>query len=102
MFSGYLTVGPSCSSCGLDYSNHDAGDGPAVFVVLIVGIVVVALALISERLLAPPLWLHLVVWIPFILAASLWLLRPFKAILVALQYKHQAGEASEASGPDRK
>ena len=52
---------------------------------------VVAAALVSEILFAPPVWLHLVVWIPVILGSSLWLLRPVKAILIALQFKHDAG-----------
>ena len=77
---------------GLDLSNHASGDGPAVFVAFFVGIVVVALALILEVVAGPPIWLHLVIWIPTILAASLYLLRPFKSVLIALQYKHGAGE----------
>ena len=59
-----------------------------------VGLVVVALALIVEVTFAPPLWLHLVIWVPFILAASLYLLRPFKGVLIALQFKHRAGEGT--------
>ena len=92
MFDGYLTVAASCSRCGLDLSNHDSGDGPAVLVTFFVGIIVVASALILEVVAGPPVWLHLVIWIPTILAASLYLLRPFKGVLIALQYKHGAGE----------
>jgi len=91
LFDGYLTVAAACSQCGLDYSKHDSGDGPAVFVTFLVGIVVVALALIVEVVFSPPIWLHLMIWITVILAASLALLRPFKGVLVALQYKHRAG-----------
>ncbi|MDA0261186.1 MAG: DUF983 domain-containing protein [Proteobacteria bacterium] len=95
LFDGYLTVAAACSRCGLDYSRHDSGDGPAVFVTFFVGIVVVALALIVEVVAAPPVWLHLVIWVPAILAASLYLLRPFKGVLIALQYKHNAGEGTQ-------
>ena len=56
--------------------------------------IVVALALIIEVAFAPPLWLHLVIWVPFILATSLYLLRPFKGVLIALQFKHRAGEST--------
>jgi uncharacterized protein (DUF983 family) len=50
-----LTVRSGCEICGLDLSNHDAGDGPAVFVIFILGLVVVALAAIVERAFAPPI-----------------------------------------------
>lgn len=40
LFDGFLTVKPACSACGLDYGFADAGDGPAVFVMLIVGFLV--------------------------------------------------------------
>ena len=94
LFDGYLTVAAACSRCGLDYSRHDSGDGPAEFVTFFVGLVVVALALIVEILFAPPTWLHLLIWVPLILAASLALLRPCKGVLIALQYKYRAGEGS--------
>ena len=76
----------------MDLRDHDAGDGPAVFVILVVGFIVVAAALIVEVRYEPPMWLHLVMWIPLILALSLGLLRVFKALLIALRYHHQAGE----------
>jgi len=76
--------------------DHDAGDGPAVFVILIVGFAIVAAALIVEIKFAPPTWLHLTVWIPLILASSLGLLRILKSLLVALRYHHQAGEQPPA------
>ncbi len=93
LFSGLLEVVPACTTCGLDYSNHDSGDGPAVFVVLVLGFVVVGLAAWVEFVFAPPLWMHGVLWFPFILVASVFLLRIFKATLIALQFRHQAGEA---------
>jgi uncharacterized protein (DUF983 family) len=77
-------------------TNHEAGDGPAVFVILIVGFAIVAIALIVEINFAPPIWLHLTVWIPLILASSLGLLRISKSLLVALRYHHQAGEQPPA------
>lgn len=92
MFDGYLEVAQSCGGCGLDLRNHDSGDGPAVFVILVVGFVIVAAALIVEVRYEPPIWLHLVIWIPLILASSLGLLRVFKSLLIALRYHHQAGE----------
>lgn len=90
LFSGFLTVGKRCSVCGLDYSFADAGDGPAVFVILIIGFVVVGLALWMEVSLNPPLWLHLLLWIPLALVLSLTALRLIKGVLITLQYRNKA------------
>jgi uncharacterized protein (DUF983 family) len=92
LFDGYLKVAPKCSACGLDYSPFDAGDGPAVFVILIVGAIVTVSALIVEVKFQPPYWVHVVLWIPLVIVLSLTLLRLAKALLLVLQYRHNAGE----------
>ncbi len=92
LFKGFLTLAPACDSCGLDYGFADSGDGPAVFVVLLAGFVVVALAFWVEVTYEPPLWVHAVLWIPTILIVSLGMLRPLKAFMVAMQYHHDASE----------
>lgn len=86
-----------CAVCGLDLSAEDSDDGPAVFVILILGFVVVGLALLVEANFALPLWLHAIVWPPVILAGALALLRPFKATLLALQYKHRTHERGHSA-----
>ena len=88
LFQGLLDVAATCGACGLDLTAHDSGDGPAVFVILIVGGLAVALAFIVETNFTPPIWLHLIYQIPFVLGASILLLRPFKATLIALQFRH--------------
>lgn len=95
MFDGLLAVKPRCPSCDLDYSKIDAGDGPAVFVILILGFIVVGLALWVELRFGPPLWLHMVLWTPLILGGSIAMLRPFKATLIALQFRHKASSDIE-------
>ncbi len=92
LFAGYLRVANACTHCGLSFSRHDSGDGPAVLVVFIVGFIVVPMTLFAELARAAPLWLHMVVGIPVILGLSLYLLRPVKGVLIALQFKHDAGE----------
>jgi uncharacterized protein (DUF983 family) len=92
MFQGFLAIRPKCEVCGLDLAFADSGDGPAFFVMSIVGIVVVALALWAEFAYAPPIWLHLVMWSALSVILSLVLVRPSKGILVALQYHHKAEE----------
>ena len=90
LFQGFLTLRPRCDACGLDYAFVDAGDGPAVFVILIAGVIVVVAALIIEVIYQPPFWLHAVLWLPLILLVTLAPLRPMKGLLIALQYHHKA------------
>lgn len=92
MFDGYLKVRARCSHCGLDFTAVDSGDGPAVFVIFIVGFAVTFTALAVEIAFEPPVWLHLVLWVPAIVGGTLLLLPPLKALMIALQYRHSAGE----------
>jgi uncharacterized protein (DUF983 family) len=92
LFAGYLSVAQRCSACGLDYASFDAGDGPAVFVILIVGALVAGGALIVEVNFQPPYWVHAVIWLPATIIMTFVFLRLAKALLLALQYKHQARE----------
>ena len=80
----------ACEICGLDLSAQDAGDGPAVFAILFLGIIVVGLAALVEINFSPPIWVHLLLWTPLILLGAVAMLRPLKAGLIALQYRHRA------------
>eukprot|EP01037_Dinobryon_pediforme_P024013 gene24013-25646_t len=99
LYSGFLTLAPKCTSCDLDYTFIDAGDGPAVFVILIVGFIVMAAALITEVKYQPPIWLHMALWLPLVVILSLGLLRPFKGALIALQFLNKAHEGRLANKP---
>jgi uncharacterized protein (DUF983 family) len=92
MFAGFLGLKPACEACGLDYGFVDAGDGPAVFVIMISGFIVVGGALAVELLYAPPFWVHAVLWVPLVILTAVVPLRPAKGILIALQYHHRAAE----------
>ena len=87
LFTGLLTVRPACPACGLDFSAEDAGDGPQVFVIFFLGLIVVGLAALVELKFAPPIWVHMVLWTPLILGGGILMLRPLKAGLIALQYR---------------
>lgn len=90
LFSGFITVAPSCSVCGLDYAFADSGDGPAVFVTLLAGFIIVGIALLVEIAYEPPYWVHLLVFLPLTLVVCLGMLRPLKGVLIAQQYRHRA------------
>ncbi|MCC3303419.1 DUF983 domain-containing protein [Sneathiella sp. HT1-7] len=95
LFKGFLDVAESCDTCGQSFSAVNSGDGPAVFIILIVGFIVCGLAVGMELIFHPPYWLQLVIWLPTILILSIGLLRPFKAFLIALQFKHKASSEIE-------
>jgi uncharacterized protein (DUF983 family) len=89
LFDGFLSVAPVCEVCGQDLRAQDSGDGPVAFIVLIVGAVVVAAALLVEVAYSPPVWVHLVLWLPLTVLGVLGLMRPFKGLLIALQFQHR-------------
>ena len=83
-----LDLNDTCTSCGLDFTKNDSADGPAVLLIFILGVLLVPLAWIMELWLAPPLWVHAVFWGIITLALILLTLKPLKAYIIALQYKH--------------
>ncbi len=92
LFRGFLGLQERCGACGLDYGFSDAGDGPAVFVILFAGFVVVACALLVEVAYQPPFWVHAALWLPLVLVTTLAPLRLMKGLLIALQFHHKAAE----------
>lgn len=95
LFQGLLTVVPRCSVCGLDLKGEDSGDAGPVFLVLVLGAIFVGLALWVEFRYEPPLWVHAVVWLPLLLGLTVALLRPIKALAIALQYRYRSLERNE-------
>lgn len=93
LFSGFLTVRPRCEACGQDLSQADPGDGPVVFILLIVGAIGCFGLLFTEIAFRPPVWLEIIIWPPLIGALTLAALRPFKGVLIALQFRNHAAEA---------
>ncbi len=92
VFKGFLDIRDRCEVCGLDLTFADAADGPAVAIMFVVGFLVVGMALVVELAYQPPIWLHMVIWIPLIVILSLGLLRPLKGLTIALQYVNRARE----------
>ncbi len=87
LYRGLLTIVDQCSACGLALKQHEQGDGPAFFGILLIGALAGIFAAIFEMKFAPPYWLHAAIWIPFILIGSIASLRLGKAALIAAQYR---------------
>lgn len=94
LFDGFLTVRPKCEICGLKLSGHDSGDGPAVFLIFILGFTIVPLALWVDAAFTPPIWVHALLWPALVVGGAVGLLRPAKALTVALQYQFRRGQMS--------
>jgi len=91
LFAGPVSFAPQCQACGLDFSSFNVGDGPAAFLILIVGAILTVAALVVDQTISPPYWVHLV-WLPVGLALTIGGLRVAKAWLVAQEYRHRAAE----------
>ena len=89
-----------CDSCGLDYSRYNVGDGPAAFLTLIVGALLIAAALTLDSIVRPPLWVHVVLWVPLTAAAIVYGLRVGKGALLASEHQRQAAEGRQMDDPD--
>lgn len=97
LFRSGLVLRERCERCGLGYTFADAGDGPAVFAIFILGFVVLGGALLVEFRLGPPMWVHVVLWGLLTPLLAFALLRGIKGVLIALQYKHRAGDLERRS-----
>jgi uncharacterized protein (DUF983 family) len=96
LFSGAVAFSPRCAACGLDFSQFNVGDGPAAFLIMIVGAIVTGLAIALELSVNPPFWVHILLWLPVTLGLVLGLLRLAKAALLVLEYRNRAREGKLA------
>jgi uncharacterized protein (DUF983 family) len=100
LFKGFITTVERCEVCGLALARGDSGDGPAVFLTFVLGFTVVPIALWVAMSVDWPLWLHTIVWGVVILGLTMGMLRPAKAYLTALQFRHRASEYDLPDPPD--
>jgi uncharacterized protein (DUF983 family) len=99
LFAGWIEFADRCSICGLDLAQFNVGDGPAAFLTLILGTVVVALAIWLELAVGPPLWVHMLIWIPVTAAGVIGSLRIAKGALMAAEYRNAAREGRIGDAP---
>ncbi len=96
LFDGIVRFSPKCRACGLDFARFNVGDGPAAFLILIVGAIVVGLATWLEVAAGPPFWVHALLWLPLIVGLTLAGLRVAKGALIASEFHHNAREAGSS------
>ncbi|RIX26833.1 DUF983 domain-containing protein [Sphingomonas edaphi] len=91
LFAGLARFASRCRACDLDFDRFNVGDGPAAFLILIVGAIVAVGAIVLDQGVSPPWWVHLV-WMPIGLGLTLYGLRLGKAALIYQEYVHHARE----------
>ena len=87
-----MRFAPKCRGCGLDFASFNVGDGPAAFLTLILGTIIVGLAVWLQLAFDPPLWVQMTVWIPLALGLTVLALRIAKAALLGAEYRNAARE----------
>lgn len=92
MFHNLLEVRAACEHCGLDLTASDSGDGATALVILALGALIVGLAFWVEFRFAPPLWVHAILWPAVTVPLAIVMIRPVKAALIALQFRHRSSE----------
>ncbi|MEK6636589.1 MAG: DUF983 domain-containing protein [Pseudomonadota bacterium] len=92
LFAGTIRFASQCKSCGLRYDQFNVGDGPAAFLIMIVGAIVTIAAITVELKFGPPFWVHILLWIPVTAALVVGMLRIAKGALLVLEYRNRARE----------
>jgi uncharacterized protein (DUF983 family) len=92
LFSGAVRFSDHCRTCTLDFSQFNVGDGPAAFLIMIVGAIVTIGAVSLQLSAEPPFWVHILIWIPVTAALVVGLLRVAKGALLVLEYRNRARE----------
>jgi uncharacterized protein (DUF983 family) len=92
LFAGAVRFSDGCATCALDFGQFNVGDGPAAFLILIVGAIVTFCAVILQLSAEPPFWVHILLWVPISAVLVVGLLRVAKGALLVLEYRNRARE----------
>lgn len=95
IYARFLKIAKKCAHCGFEIARHNAADGPAFFGITLVGISSSVLAALVEVKYAPPLWVHMALWVPFILLGTVFSLVLFKSLFIAVQFKFKVGNYNQ-------
>ncbi|WP_312026097.1 DUF983 domain-containing protein [Sphingomicrobium flavum] len=86
-----MKLADGCAGCDLSFDQFNVGDGPAAFLILIIGGLVAVGAIWMELAFAPPFWAH-IIWLPVLIGLTLLGLRWGKAALLVQEYRTGARE----------
>jgi uncharacterized protein (DUF983 family) len=95
MFASLTQFSSKCSHCGLSYDGFNVGDGPAALLVIPIGAIIITLAILFDKAVHPPFWVHAVIWVPFTAIMVVAFLRFAKGLMLTLEYRNRAGEGTQ-------
>mgnify|MGYP001764935243 CR=1 FL=1 len=96
LFSGPAKFSQRCGQCGLDYTAFNVGDGPAAFLTMGLGAIVIVLAVLLEIYVHPPFWVHAIIWVPLTIVLVILSLRVSKGALLIAEHRNRAVEGKLA------
>ncbi|WP_430388914.1 DUF983 domain-containing protein [Blastomonas fulva] len=96
LFAGWVRFATRCRACRHDFSSYNVGDGPAAFLILVIGALVCALALVLQVRMSPPFWVHILLWVPITSALVLLSLRVSKAAMLIHEARAEVREGKIA------
>ena len=100
LFEGVAQFRPRCPSCGFEAARYNVGDGPAAFLTLIIGALLTVAAILFDFAVEPPMWVHVILWVPLTMGAVIYGLRIAKAALLASEHQRQAAEGRVETSDD--
>lgn len=86
LFEGVAVIAPKCTSCGLDFVRLSEGDGKGVILTFLIWAALVGVAMVVESAFAPPLWVHVILWVPLTFASVFYGLRAAKTAMIYKAY----------------
>ena len=102
LFAGWVRFAPRCRACGQDFTSYNVGDGPAAFLILVIGALVSAFAVVLQVQASPPFWVHILLWVPLTFVLVILSLRVSKAAMLIHEARAEVREGRiDTSGEDR-
>jgi uncharacterized protein (DUF983 family) len=90
LFEPYsVSVVKECGVCHAKLGQHDVGDGASVFLIFLLGVLIIPMAWGFECLVAPPLWVHVVLWGSVAVGLIALILPTIKALIILFDYRHR-------------
>ena len=80
LFTGILTIREKCTVCDFDFGRLNADDGAAFFIIVLYSAIILPLAAWFQFALDPPIWVHLVIWLPIIVFGAILLMRAIQGL----------------------
>ncbi len=92
LFASVSRFSDKCTKCGLDYGSYNVGDGPAAFLTMGIGAIIIILAIMLDIAVRPPFWVHVIIWVPVTAVLTILSLRMAKGMLLVTEHRRGAQE----------